>query len=95
MELPALRRDGNRRLLFRRRDGIPGEERAVAVAKERHVPGAVARCKNPSPRCRPRHRTIVPQELESIANVDWPPRVQTGHERHRAAADERIGRRIG
>src|SRR3954451_13250806 len=94
MQLRSLRGDGEERFLPRRTKRIPHEQRAVRIAKERNVSGAVTRRVYPTPPRKGWHSSVSRQLANVPADIDRMSRVQARHSRHHAATHRGIGRRI-
>ena len=94
MQFRPLRGHGEDRLLLDRGDRIAGDQEAIAFAVQRDVPGRVARRRDPLPAWQTGHRSTVAQPFESISDVNRPARIESRGEGQRAAADERVRRRI-
>src|SRR3712207_7540174 len=50
-------------------DRVAGDERAVRVAEERHVPRRVAGRRDPPPPRHPGHRAVLRQHADAVAEV--------------------------
>ena len=94
MQFRPLRGHGEDRLLLDRGDRIAGDQEAIAFAVQRDVPGRVTRRRDPLPAWQTGHRSTVAQPFESISDINRPARIESRGEGQRAAADERVRRRI-